>query len=213
MYLQFSDWFETKRYSVWCHIDRKTVNTIWFWFDLIRFRKDLIFTCRWMVCFRPTGVSREHPWNPPLHHSTIVLRNLRGALNWTPMMPRDSQYEFVSTKFLFIHRNDLASLNVLFWSVTGKATFIFCLLSNIVAWIVCLPLYLFTHTLKNYIKFSLIHWRITSHFHCLLQCCGWFVSPNEILFAFKQLEKCNYMIQIWFNFAKFRIDFSACKFD
>ena len=30
MYLQFSDWFQTKRTSVWFKINRKTVNTIWF---------------------------------------------------------------------------------------------------------------------------------------------------------------------------------------
>ena len=41
LYLQFSDWFETKRTTVWLKINRKMVNTIWFLFDLIRFRKDL----------------------------------------------------------------------------------------------------------------------------------------------------------------------------
>ena len=39
LYLPFSDWFETKRTSVWFQIDRKIVNTIWYRFDLIRSRK------------------------------------------------------------------------------------------------------------------------------------------------------------------------------
>ena len=41
LYLPFSDWFETKRTSVWFQINRKMVNIIWFRFDLIRFRKCL----------------------------------------------------------------------------------------------------------------------------------------------------------------------------
>ena len=37
LYIPFSDWFGTKETSVRSHINRKTVNTIWFRFDLIRF--------------------------------------------------------------------------------------------------------------------------------------------------------------------------------
>ena len=40
LYLPFSDWFGTRRKSVWCQINWKIVNTIWFRFDIIRFRKD-----------------------------------------------------------------------------------------------------------------------------------------------------------------------------
>ena len=40
LYLSFSDWFGTERTSVWLKINRKLDNTIWFRFDLIRFRKD-----------------------------------------------------------------------------------------------------------------------------------------------------------------------------
>ena len=36
--LSFSDWFRTKRKSVWFH--RQIVYTIWFQFDLTKFRKD-----------------------------------------------------------------------------------------------------------------------------------------------------------------------------
>ena len=39
LYLPFSNWFGTKRTAVWFKINRKIVNTIWFWFDLVRFRK------------------------------------------------------------------------------------------------------------------------------------------------------------------------------
>jgi len=40
LYSPFSDWFGTKRISVWFQINRKIVNTIWFQFDLTRFGKD-----------------------------------------------------------------------------------------------------------------------------------------------------------------------------
>ena len=36
-YLPFSDWYGTKRTSVWFQINWKTINTIWFRVDLIRF--------------------------------------------------------------------------------------------------------------------------------------------------------------------------------
>jgi len=38
-YLPFSNWFGSKRTSVWIQINRKMVNTIWFRVDLTRFRK------------------------------------------------------------------------------------------------------------------------------------------------------------------------------
>ena len=40
LYIPFSDWFGTKRTSVWFQIIRKIVYTIWFQFDSSRFRKD-----------------------------------------------------------------------------------------------------------------------------------------------------------------------------
>jgi len=49
LYFPFSDWFGTKRTSVWLDVglrlvpietNQEMVNTIWFWFDLIWFRKD-----------------------------------------------------------------------------------------------------------------------------------------------------------------------------
>ena len=46
LYLPFSEWFGTKQMSVWCQINRKMINTIWFRFDLIRFRKDYFMCCR-----------------------------------------------------------------------------------------------------------------------------------------------------------------------
>ena len=39
LYLPHSDWFGTKRTSVWFHINRKMVNTNWFRFDSIGFQK------------------------------------------------------------------------------------------------------------------------------------------------------------------------------
>ena len=39
LYFLFSDWFGTNRTFVWFQINLKMVNTIWFLFDSIRFRK------------------------------------------------------------------------------------------------------------------------------------------------------------------------------
>ena len=54
LYLPFSDWFGTKRTSVWFKINQKMLNTIWFQFDLIRFRKDFSVHAswqeKWQVC-------------------------------------------------------------------------------------------------------------------------------------------------------------------
>ena len=47
------------------------------------------------TAFRRTGFSRHHvgPINSPLsHHSAIVLRDSRRALNWSPIMPRDASF-------------------------------------------------------------------------------------------------------------------------
>ena len=41
LYLPFSDWYGSKRMSVWIHINREMVNKIWFQFDSKRFRKYL----------------------------------------------------------------------------------------------------------------------------------------------------------------------------
>ena len=40
LYLPFSDWFGTKQTYVWFQINRRMINTIWFRFYLIRFRKN-----------------------------------------------------------------------------------------------------------------------------------------------------------------------------
>ena len=46
LYLPFYDWFRSKWTSVSFQINRKMVNTIWFWVYFIRFRKDFsVCTC------------------------------------------------------------------------------------------------------------------------------------------------------------------------
>ena len=45
LYLPFSDWFGSKRASVWIQINRKMVDTIWFQVDSIRLRENF------SVCF------------------------------------------------------------------------------------------------------------------------------------------------------------------
>ena len=58
-YLLFSNSFGTKRTSVWFQINRKMVNTFWFRFDLIRFRKKIlcvqlleVLSFRWLFVYR-----------------------------------------------------------------------------------------------------------------------------------------------------------------
>ena len=86
VYLPFSDRFRTKRTSVVFRINRKKVNTIWFRFDLTRFRK---YFPRWMhqcrlseqcqsglekstSAFRKIVASR-HQWVPIEGHPLIYL--------------------------------------------------------------------------------------------------------------------------------------------
>ena len=55
LYLPFSVWFGTKQTSIWLEINRKIVNTSWFRFDLIIFRKEF------SVCSALMAIE-WHPW-------------------------------------------------------------------------------------------------------------------------------------------------------
>ena len=70
LYLPFSDWFGTKRTSVWLKINGKMINTIWFQVDLIRFWK-CFSVCRyvylWMKVARPL-VARSFFWEQTKPH-------------------------------------------------------------------------------------------------------------------------------------------------
>ena len=62
LYLSFFDWFGTKQTSVWFQNNRKIVNTIWFRFNLIRFRKD----------FSVRKTQRKDLWSKHLPMSDIL---------------------------------------------------------------------------------------------------------------------------------------------
>ena len=64
LYLPFSDWFESKRTSVWIQMNRKMVNTIWFRVDLIRFRKDFSVCSHWRI----------HDLSPSWRYCTRIAR-------------------------------------------------------------------------------------------------------------------------------------------
>ena len=92
LYLPYNDWFGTKRTSVLFQINLCMANTIWFRFDLIRFRK-YFSVCRVdrrtaaagrdckkfrnFQTFRKTYVSRHHggpiegPLKPSVHHRAL----------------------------------------------------------------------------------------------------------------------------------------------
>ena len=86
--LPFSDWFGTIRMSVWFQINRKMVNTIWFRFDLIRFRK-YFSVCRLTFILQYPSerliplVIMGIPWNPSL----LCRSGLRRPLKFGPLMP------------------------------------------------------------------------------------------------------------------------------
>ena len=54
----FSDWFGSKRTSIWIQINRKMINTIWFRVYLRRFRKDYS-VCSWLSIYHKFVVSRK----------------------------------------------------------------------------------------------------------------------------------------------------------
>ena len=100
----------TKRTSVWFHINRKMVNTIWFLFDLIRFRKLCVYTDAWLQkhkfavgetiyiqramhiyiklykCIATVSIMGTQFRAPLEPRNTIMLWGSRRALN--SMMPR-----------------------------------------------------------------------------------------------------------------------------
>ena len=74
LYSPFSDWFRTKRMSVWFQIKQKIVNTIWFRFDVIWFRKDFSvceLTGHTTICVEETIYII---YNYIITHINIVLR-------------------------------------------------------------------------------------------------------------------------------------------
>ena len=111
LYLLFSDWFGTQRSSIWCSINGKIINTTQIWFNLTRFRIVFSVLGNSRLVYRPRLVKLQQKKNFRLsffffwrlselwgwveglnyiHDSTIVSRDLRGALNWAPIMPRDA---------------------------------------------------------------------------------------------------------------------------
>ena len=94
-YLSFSGWFETKRRSVWFPINRKMVNTIWFWGDLIRFRKDF------SVCDISSSAAPfdYRPW--------MRIGAARQIPQFNPMPNRISnprRYAFIPRRYAFLPR-------------------------------------------------------------------------------------------------------------
>ena len=73
-YLPFPDWFRTKRMSVWFQINRKMVTTIWFRFDLTRFRKDFSVNKMISHTLYDFGIMESwstSTWNPPYNGNMV----------------------------------------------------------------------------------------------------------------------------------------------
>ena len=71
LHVSFSEWFGSKRKSVWIQISQKMVNTIWFQCDLKRFPKDFS-VCRIMLICVCVWINR---WTISIQHKPR-LKNL-----------------------------------------------------------------------------------------------------------------------------------------
>ena len=85
-------------------INRCTVNTIWFRFDKIRFRKDLSACSIWnlLVSWRPN-------WEPPSEpldtiEYSVMFERFQGGLNRFPMMPKNVSLSDSCTPVCCTHR-------------------------------------------------------------------------------------------------------------
>ena len=85
LYLPFSDWFGSKRTSVWIQINRKMVNTIWFQVDLIRFRK-LFSVCNELLIWWPDASAQIRRTFFPVAFDVlrVRVRRCRTAAWYTP---------------------------------------------------------------------------------------------------------------------------------
>ena len=101
MYLPFYDWFWTKRTYVWFKINRKMINTIWFRYDLSRFRKyfsvciphaipnKIRLTIAWEAsAFRHHGVLIKAPTTPLLHITSIRYQWASVGPQLNPLKPK-----------------------------------------------------------------------------------------------------------------------------
>ena len=79
-YLPFSDWFGTKRTSVWVQINLKMINTNRFRFELTRLKKILSVCVCVCVCARQTQMTLRLKINEtPVHQGNMVQRGLSGG--------------------------------------------------------------------------------------------------------------------------------------
>ena len=83
LYIPLSDWFGYIRASVWCQINRKMVNIIWFLFDLQRFRK-YFFACSSLLPGNNTHLENQRPrlltgYFTLLSHAAFSAENCRNC--------------------------------------------------------------------------------------------------------------------------------------
>ena len=46
------------------------------------------------------GVELRASLKPPVHHSTVILRDLNIGLNWSPIMPRNARFSYSECEFM-----------------------------------------------------------------------------------------------------------------
>ena len=90
LYLKFADWFGIKWTSACFQINRKIVNIIKIWFDLIRFRK--VFSVSRLEKL-PRSAVRETRGIQKIRvtwiSANITALQYRETLNWVTIRPRD----------------------------------------------------------------------------------------------------------------------------
>ena len=183
MYLPLSDWFLTKRTSVWFQINRKMVNTIWFWVDLIRFRKVFSVCTLSQLDLRFMSIWQEYDRTD----------NFRLIMNQTEFHLVRNQAENIKTKERLLLRGSIRSYSPIIWKETK---IVFCE---------------FGIFYRRILHATYINCRIYFAATCgwilyiLLPTCGWFLY---ILYILRQLAVEFYISYIfcgnlWYNFIYF----------
>ena len=106
-------WFRSKRTSVWIHIIRKMVNTIWFRVDLIIFRKD--FSVKRESEKITLFFSFEYCWCKPKIRLYLSFSDWLGTKKGIPFGVKSIGIGYITIKTCYDSINVMIFLNVGKW--------------------------------------------------------------------------------------------------
>ena len=116
LYLPFFEWFGAKRTFVWFQFNLEMVNTIWFRFDLIRFRTDFSV---YIYCYKlPVGIEYRG-WNQNRINSASEWQRPLGELRVFLCV---CLYMFVCLyiHFLYVYLTDNIWTNGVLWRFSAR---------------------------------------------------------------------------------------------